>query len=415
MAEINDWNVAAASNNSTPPDGAPEGMNPSSVNDTIRENMAVMKRFYADLNGSVASTGSSNAYVVAANQTLTAYYDGLILGFDANHANTGAATVNVDALGAKTIKKHNDQDLASGDIEVGQKVVVIYDGTNFQLISSLGNAPGDLLSANNLSDVANAATSLSNIGGIGAATTDTLTNKTFDANGTGNSLSNVDVADLSNGTDGELITWGADAAPTTVAAGTSGQVLTSNGAGAAPTFQAAGGGGTALISRATFSGASSVDITGFASGTYDSYIIIIQGTVGTDNVNMYGRTSTDGGSTFDSGASDYRYAANYQHDGTTTISGANSAGAAFLKLNADETLGNAAGENFTFIAEIVRPDDTSETLVKWRGTFMDTTGRSLNINGAGRRASAADVDGFQFLPSSGTFSGSYQFIGIKKA
>jgi hypothetical protein len=77
---------------------------------------------------------------------------------------------------------------------------------------------------------------------MGKATTDTMTNKTFDANGTGNSLSNVDVADLANGTDGQLITWDAAAAPATVATGTSGQVLTSNGAGAAPTFQAAAGG-----------------------------------------------------------------------------------------------------------------------------------------------------------------------------
>jgi len=106
-----------------------------------------------------------------------------------------------------------------------------------------GAGSGDLLAANNLSDVASAPTSLSNIGGIGAATTDTLTNKTFDANGTGNSVSNIDVADLSNGTDGELVTWDAAGAPTTVATGTATHVLTSNGAGAAPTFQAAAGGG----------------------------------------------------------------------------------------------------------------------------------------------------------------------------
>ena len=79
---------------------------------------------------------------------------------------------------------------------------------------------------------------------VGKATTDTFTNKTFDANGTGNSLSNVDVADLANGTDGQLITWGADAAPTTVATGNSGQILTSNGAGAAPTFETAVTGAT---------------------------------------------------------------------------------------------------------------------------------------------------------------------------
>ncbi|MEE8207953.1 MAG: hypothetical protein V3T88_03230, partial [Nitrosomonadaceae bacterium] len=82
---------------------------------------------------------------------------------------------------------------------------------------------------------------------IGKATTDTFTNKTFDANGTGNSLSNVDVADLANGTDGELITWSATAVPTTVATGTATHVLTSNGAGTAPTFQAAAGGGDHVI------------------------------------------------------------------------------------------------------------------------------------------------------------------------
>lgn len=78
---------------------------------------------------------------------------------------------------------------------------------------------------------------------VGKATTDAFTNKSFDANGTGNSLSNVDIADLANGTDGELITWDANAAPAAVAVGTVGQVLTSGGAGVAPTFQASSGGG----------------------------------------------------------------------------------------------------------------------------------------------------------------------------
>ena len=53
----------------------------------------------------------------------------------------------------------------------------------------------------------------------------------------------MDVADLSVGTDGELITWDSAGNPTTVGVGTSSQVLTSNGAGAAPTFQTAAGGG----------------------------------------------------------------------------------------------------------------------------------------------------------------------------
>jgi len=74
--------------------------------------------------------------------------------------------------------------------------------------------------------------------------TASITNTTFDANGTGNTLSNVDVADLANGTDGALISWDASGVPTTIAPGTSGHVLTSNGPGAEPTYQAAGGGGS---------------------------------------------------------------------------------------------------------------------------------------------------------------------------
>jgi len=69
--------------------------------------------------------------------------------------------------------------------------------------------------------------------------TETLTNKTIDANGTGNAISNIDVADLANGTDGELITWSAAGVAATVGVGTTGYVLTSGGIGVAPTFQAA--------------------------------------------------------------------------------------------------------------------------------------------------------------------------------
>ena len=88
-------------------------------------------------------------------------------------------------------------------------------------------------------------------GGVTADSTDTFTNKTIDVNGTGNSLTNIDVADLATGTDGELITWNSSGNPAVVAAGDAAQVLTSNGAGAAPTMQAAGGGVAAYSTTLT--------------------------------------------------------------------------------------------------------------------------------------------------------------------
>ncbi len=98
---------------------------------------------------------------------------------------------------------------------------------------------------------------------MGKATTDVLANKTFDANGTGNSLSNVDVADLANGTDGELITWNASAVPATVAVGTVGQVLTSGGVGVAPTFADAGGGGGRTFADQSYDG--NITFTGIST------------------------------------------------------------------------------------------------------------------------------------------------------
>lgn len=140
---IYDWSTTAASNNSAAPNGAPEGMAPSAVNDVIRENMAAIAKWFADTNGTLVSTGSANAYALSINSTDT-LYDGQTLVFDANFGNTGAATLNVTnsggaAQGAVTIKKNNDQDLESGDIETGQKVAVVYDGTNFQMLSQVAN------------------------------------------------------------------------------------------------------------------------------------------------------------------------------------------------------------------------------------------------------------------------------------
>ena len=64
--------------------------------------------------------------------------------------------------------------------------------------------------------------------------------------GVGTNLTGIPYTGLADGTDGQLITWGADAKTAVVATGTADQVLTSNGPGAAPTFQDATGGSSPL-------------------------------------------------------------------------------------------------------------------------------------------------------------------------
>lgn len=137
MAEINDLSDTDASNVAR----FPEGQAPSTVNNGARALEGLVSRWHNTINGSVATTGAADTYVWACPQTLSAYYDGLIICVDINATCTGASTINVDALGAKAIKKHNDQALEAGDLESGGKYILVYDGTNFQLLSSGANVP----------------------------------------------------------------------------------------------------------------------------------------------------------------------------------------------------------------------------------------------------------------------------------
>ena len=90
-----------------------------------------------------ADSGGSDAYAITLAPAITAYVTGQIFLFKANTANTGAATLNVNGLGAKTIKKNKDQTLADGDIKAGALVLVQYDGTDLQMLSQISN-PVDL-------------------------------------------------------------------------------------------------------------------------------------------------------------------------------------------------------------------------------------------------------------------------------
>ena len=144
-AEINDLNVSDASNTAR----FPEGMAAGTVNDSARALEGILARWHTDTNCSVVTTGSANAYVWTSTETLSAYYDGLVVCFDANFTNTGTATINVSGLGAKTLLKNNDQILVAGDIEAGQKVLVVYDGTSFQVISGVATPSVAVTDADN--------------------------------------------------------------------------------------------------------------------------------------------------------------------------------------------------------------------------------------------------------------------------
>ena len=95
--------------------------------------------------GVAGGTADAATLTLPAGVTVTAYVAGHTYRFKAQSSNTGPMTVNVAGLGAKTIVKHGNAPLSSGDIQAGQVVEIVYDGTNFNRVGGEPTAAGKSL------------------------------------------------------------------------------------------------------------------------------------------------------------------------------------------------------------------------------------------------------------------------------
>ncbi len=78
----------------------------------------------------------TDTYVVTLDPVPAAYAAGMTIRVRFGTANTGAATINVNSLGAKDITKNGATALSTGDISANQVATLVYDGTQFQIQSS---------------------------------------------------------------------------------------------------------------------------------------------------------------------------------------------------------------------------------------------------------------------------------------
>jgi hypothetical protein len=86
------------------------------------------------------SSGTGTAYVLNLNPSPSSISAGFFIHMKAHTANTGPATLNVNSLGAKPIKRNDGSDLKTNDIEINATIILLYDGTNFQLFNSEANS-----------------------------------------------------------------------------------------------------------------------------------------------------------------------------------------------------------------------------------------------------------------------------------
>jgi hypothetical protein len=123
------YSETAASNNATPPNGWPEGMNPSDVNNSARENMAGTKRFWNRANSTHTTDagGTSTAYTLTYDVAAAAYYTGEEFSFIVDKTCGAAPTLNINGLGAQNFRKFSGGayvTLVAGDMVATQPVRV---------------------------------------------------------------------------------------------------------------------------------------------------------------------------------------------------------------------------------------------------------------------------------------------------
>lgn len=170
-------------------------------------------------------------------------------------------------------------------------------------------------------------------------------------------------------------------------------------------------GGWEPIGTKSLSAVASADFTTGIDATYNRYVFVLDGiVVSNDGAVMQVRVSTDGGSTFKAGASDYKYTLQWASSaGTNGIASSN--GASEIAVSAT---GNAAGEHGNWQVTLSKPADAAlfTTFGVKEETFA-ASGNLISSHGAGAYVTAAAVDAIRFLVSAGTFSGEISLYGIR--
>jgi len=143
----------------------------------------------------------TDTYVGTATPVLAAYAAGNTFTFIVPNTNTGPATLNVSSLGAKAITKNGSTALASGDLTVGTVVMVVYDGTRFQLVTIAAAGSGSVTSVSVTSANGFGGT-VASPGSTPAITINTSVTGLLKGNGTAVSAatSSVDYAPATSGT-----------------------------------------------------------------------------------------------------------------------------------------------------------------------------------------------------------------------
>ena len=219
----------------------------------------------------------------------------------------------------------------------------------------------------------------------------------------------TEINQLSAITRGSILYGNASGVTSRLAKGAANTVLTSDGTDISWAAASSGGGGAMeFISSQTTSSGSTVSFTGFDKAEYLNYkfeFSNIRFTVA--DRSMYFRTSSDGGSNYDAGSSDYKQqiAENFNFSTATTSFGR------FVEETSTSTSERGVDGTLT----VFNPGES--TLTTTQGYFTSQRGVTSALTydiSAITRMAASEVNAIQF--GGGTFaSGTISMYGLKKS
>lgn len=177
---------------------------------------------------------------------------------------------------------------------------------------------------------------------------------------------------------------------------------------------AAQGASMALLSTATASNDATIDIDANIDSTYDEYRVqLINIVPASDATNLYLHVSTDGGSSYVSTGTDYRWIINGEDDVASLIARSN--GDSDIRLCDD--IGNQTAEGLSGWLKIFIPSN-SASYTRMKGDFASTTGvlRITTISAAAAYNVITAVDAIRFIMATGNItSGTFRLWGIKNS